>query len=56
MAMNKWWLRELSGVSPNVIVKLVKVEPVAMKSLINIAETLKVALGDIVSIEGEEND
>lgn len=56
MAMNKWWLRELSGVSLVLIVKLGKDESVAMKSLIKIAETLKGALEDIVSIEGEEND
>ncbi|CAK1253025.1 helix-turn-helix transcriptional regulator [Fructobacillus tropaeoli] len=52
--MNKGQLRELSGVSPNVIAKLGK--DVAMESLIKIAEALEVDFGDIVSIEGKEND
>lgn len=54
--VNKGQLRELSGVSPNVIAKLGKDEPVAMESLIKIAEALEVDFGDIVSIEGKEND
>lgn len=54
--MNKGQLRELSGVSPNVIAKLGKDDPVAMESLIKIAEALEVDFGDIVSIEGKEND
>ena len=54
--MNKGQLRELSGVSPNVIAKLGKDEPVAMESLIKIAEALEVDFGDIVSIKGKEND
>ena len=54
--MNKGQLRVLSGVSPNVIAKLGKDEPVAMESLVKIAEALEVDFGDIVSIEEKEKN
>lgn len=52
--MNKGQLREFTGVSPTVIAKIGKDEPVVMESLIKIAGTLKVNFGDIVSIEERE--
>ncbi len=52
--MNKTQLKEAAQVSTNVIAKLGKDEPVAMDSLIKIAEALKVDIGDIVSMEGGE--
>lgn len=52
--MNKTQLKEAAQVSTNVIAKLGKDEPVAMESLIKIAEALKVDIGDIVSMEGGE--
>lgn len=54
--MNKTQLKEVAQVSTNVIAKLGKDEPVAMESLIKIAEALKVDIGDIVSMEGGEQD
>lgn len=54
--MNKTQLKEAAQVSTNVIAKLGKDEPVAMDSLIKIAETLKVDIGDIVSMEGGKQD
>ncbi|WP_338998117.1 helix-turn-helix transcriptional regulator [Lactococcus formosensis] len=52
--LNKTQLRELSGISANVIAKLGKDEPVSMESLIKIAECLEVDFGDIISIENGE--
>lgn len=52
--LNKTQLRDLSGVSANVIAKLGKDEPVSMQSLIRIAETLEVDFGDVVSIENAD--
>ncbi|MDQ8272999.1 helix-turn-helix transcriptional regulator [Enterococcus faecium] len=54
--MNKTQLKEVAQVSTNVIAKLGKDEPVAMESLIKIAEALKVDIGDIVSMEGGKQD
>lgn len=50
--ISKGQLKELSGVSSNVIAKLGKDELVAMASLVKIAVALEVDFGDIVSIEG----
>lgn len=49
--MNKTKLRDAAGISGNVIAKLGKNEPVALESLVKIAETLGVDIGDIISIE-----
>lgn len=49
--MNKTQLRDTAGISGNVIAKLGKNEPVALASLIKIAETLRVDIGDIISLE-----
>ncbi|MCJ1968728.1 helix-turn-helix domain-containing protein [Lactococcus carnosus] len=49
--MNKTQLRDTAGISGNVIAKLGKNEPVALASLIKIAETLGVDIGDIISLE-----
>ncbi|WP_338127540.1 helix-turn-helix domain-containing protein [Lactococcus carnosus] len=50
-AMNKTQLRDTAGISGNVIAKLGKNAPVALASLIKIAETLGVDIGDIISLE-----
>lgn len=47
--MNKTQLREISGVSPNVIAKLGKNELVAMVSLLKIAAALNVDVSEIIS-------
>lgn len=47
--MNKTQLREISGVSPNVIAKLGKNELVAMESLLKIAAALNVDISEIIS-------
>ena len=47
--MNKTQLREISGVSPNVIAKLGKNELVAMESLLKIAAALNVDVSEIIS-------
>ena len=47
--MNKTQLREISGVSPNVIAKLGKNELVAMESLLKIAAALNVDVSKIIS-------
>lgn len=47
--MNKTQLREISGVSPNVIAKLGKNELVAMESLLKIAVALNVDVSEIIS-------
>lgn len=49
--MNKTQLGNVAGVSGNVIAKLGKNEPVALESLVKIAETLDVDIGDIISLE-----
>lgn len=49
--MNKTQLRDAAGISGNVIAKLGKNEPVALESLVKIAETLGVDIGDIISLE-----
>ncbi|MDN5984066.1 MAG: helix-turn-helix transcriptional regulator [Lactococcus sp.] len=49
--MNKTQLRDTAGISGNVSAKLGKNEPVALASLIRIAETLGVDIGDIISLE-----
>ena len=49
--MNKTQLGNAAGVSGNVIAKLGKNEPVALESLVKIAETLDVDIGDIISLE-----
>ncbi|WP_331709481.1 helix-turn-helix domain-containing protein [Lactococcus piscium] len=50
-AMNKTQLRDTAGISGNVIAELRKNAPVALASLIKIAETLRVDIGDIISLE-----
>ena len=47
--MNKTQLREISGVSPNVMAKLGKNELVAMESLLKIAAALNVDVSEIIS-------
>ncbi|WP_446923398.1 helix-turn-helix domain-containing protein, partial [Listeria monocytogenes] len=47
--MNKTQLREISGVSPNVIAKIGKNELVAMESLLKIAAALNVDVSEIIS-------
>ena len=47
--MNKTQLREISGVSPNVIAKLGKNELVGMESLLKIAAALNVDVSEIIS-------
>lgn len=47
--MNKTQLREISGVSNNVIAKLWKNELVAMELLLKIAATLNVDVSEIIS-------
>ena len=47
--MNKTQLREISGVSPNVIAKLGKNELVAIESLLKIAAALIVDVSEIIS-------
>ena len=47
--MNKTQLREISGVSPNVIAKLGKNELVAKESLLKIAAALNVDVSEIIS-------
>ena len=47
--MNKTQLREISGVSPNVIAQLGKNELVAMESLLKIAAALNVDVSEIIS-------
>ncbi|CDK34246.1 helix-turn-helix transcriptional regulator [Ligilactobacillus salivarius] len=49
--MNKTQLRDAAGISGNVIAKLGKNEPVSLESLLKIAETLDVDIGDIISLE-----
>lgn len=49
LKMNKTQLREISGVSPNVIAKLGKNELVAMESLLKIAAALNVDVSEIIS-------
>ncbi|QII82288.1 helix-turn-helix domain-containing protein [Jeotgalibaca arthritidis] len=47
--LNKTQLREISGVSPNVIAKLGKNELVSMESLLKIAKALNVDASEIIS-------
>lgn len=54
--MNRTQLKETAKVSTNVIAKLGKDEPVAMESIVKIANALDVDFGDIISIERREND
>ena len=49
--IGKGQLKELSGVSGNIIAKLGKDEPVSLESLVKIAVALKVDIGDIISLE-----
>lgn len=49
--MNKIQLKKAAGISGNVLAKLGKNEPVALESLVKIAETLGVDIGDIISLE-----
>ena len=49
--MNKTQLRDAAGISGNVIAKLGKNEPVSLESLLKIAETLDVDIGDIINLE-----
>lgn len=48
---NKTQLKEAAGISGNVLAKLGKNEPVALDSLVKIAETLGVDIGDIIGLE-----
>lgn len=49
--IGKGQLKEISGVSGNIIAKLGKDEPVSLESLVKIAVALQVDLGDIINIE-----
>lgn len=49
--MNKTQLKKAAGISGNVLAKLGKNELVALESLVKIAETLGVDIGDIISLE-----
>lgn len=49
--MSKTELRQLSGISTNILAKLGKGEPVSMESLAKIALALNCSLDDIVEIE-----
>ena len=48
-------LREMAGLSTNVIAKMGKGEPVSMDTLAKITITLKCGLNDIVEINAENN-
>ena len=52
--IGKGQLKELSGVSGNIIAKLGKDEPVSLESLVKIAVALKVDIGDIISLEEKQ--
>lgn len=49
--MNKKKLKEIAGVSSNVIAKLGKNEPVSIETLVKICLALGVDIGDVISIE-----
>lgn len=49
--MNKTELRQLSGISTNILAKLGKGEPVSMESLAKIALALNCSLDDIVEVK-----
>ncbi len=49
-------LKQLAGVSTNVIAKLGKNEPVAMETLAKICTALQCGLDDIVEITNENNE
>lgn len=49
--MSKTELRQLSGISTNILAKLGKGEPVSMESLAKIALALNCSLDDIVEVK-----
>ena len=49
--MNKTQLKNAANVSSNVIAKLGRDEPISVDSLVKIAKTLSVDIGDIVEIK-----
>lgn len=49
--MNKTDLKELAGVSSNVIAKLGKNDPVSIETLVKICLALGVDIGDVINIE-----
>lgn len=49
--LKKTQLKEIAGVSSNVIAKLGKNEPVSIKTLVKICLALGVDIGDVISIE-----
>lgn len=49
--MKKTDLKELAGVSSNVIAKLGKNEPVSIETLVKICLALGVDIGDVINIE-----
>ena len=49
--MSKTELRQLSGISTNILAKLGKGEPVSMESLAKIALALNCSLADIVEVK-----
>lgn len=54
--MNRTELRELSGISSNVIAKMGKNEFVSMESLAKICTALQCNLGDVVDILGDKTN
>lgn len=49
--LKKTQLKEIAGVSSNVIAKLGKNEPVSIETLVKICLALGVNIGDVISIE-----
>lgn len=49
--LKKTLLKEIAGVSSNVIAKLGKNEPVSIETLVKICLALGVDIGDVISIE-----
>ncbi|EOI6006808.1 TPA: helix-turn-helix domain-containing protein [Enterococcus faecium] len=49
--LKKTQLKEIAGVSSNVIAKLGKNEPVSIETLVKICLALGVDIGDVISIE-----
>ncbi|MDY6246695.1 MAG: helix-turn-helix transcriptional regulator [Succinivibrio sp.] len=52
--MSKTELRQLSGISTNILAKLGKGEPVSMESLAKIALALNCSLDDIVEVKKDK--
>lgn len=54
--MTKTEMRELAGISTNILAKMGKDEPVSLESLAKIATSLGYGLDDIVDFGKEENE